>query len=572
LTRAHRSCHVFAVLRTHAVGVAALAGAALGLTIAAGCAGRKARSPGETGPTAEELEQRESAGQRDLAKAKGANTEGAYRLVMKRHPETSAYREASAAIGAMRAEQAKKALADGDREKATRLVAEAQKLGGAAVAARVKAVLDRMRREDVDKIAAAVAEAIQGGSTPETCAKGASIVAEAFGPDPKPEVVRETRAQTDPPLRACMQALVDGADALDAGAKMAGFAAARKVVEAPATHAALGTETRRLLIAALDDKAVRALAALTEPDMKGTTWETAALTIKSWGEAEAVTAKQVAAANESLRKVIGKDLQERAVAAYGQPKAEPVLAEVDRAVKLLGNTTPPEIKALKVRLGAWIECKRLTCKAAAKPTLAYVFGSSALTVPHAARGELVETLPNAAKVWVLASGGGQSLVAKEDPGEAPSWADKLAAAKGWIDAASLKPEDTSEWLPVGKALEGARVWMPTGRQDGLYLLGQVQTVSGNDVEVRRLFDGQAVTVKRDVLRIGILKPGMKILAFCADFQHPGPARFEEVAQTMTGNPIARVMCLTESGRDDKPRSEVIGALRTKPEWLPPRRP
>jgi hypothetical protein len=136
----------------------------------------------------------------------------------------------------------------------------------------------------------------------------------------------------------------------------------------------------------------------------------------------------------------------------------------------------------------------------------------------------------------------------------------------------LKAEDTTDWLPLGKGLEGLRVWVPVAKADGLHQLGIVQTVDGAVVNVKKMADGQTVASKREVLRPGNMRAGLKVLAFCVDPQNLVPARFEEVIANATGHPVARVMCLTAEGKDDKSRNELIGALRSKPEWLPARKP
>jgi hypothetical protein len=164
------------------------------------------------------------------------------------------------------------------------------------------------------------------------------------------------------------------------------------------------------------------------------------------------------------------------------------------------------------------------------------------------------------------------LVAREDPGDVRTWNQRLAAAKGWVESSVLEKDDTSLWLPVGKALESVRVWVPTGRDDKLYLLGVVESVAGSDVTVKKISDGQATTVKRDVLHTGNMVRGLKVLAFCTDSGTPSPARFEEFTAMSSGASVARLMCLTTDGKDDKLRDAVLGSLRAKPEWLPARRP
>jgi hypothetical protein len=165
-----------------------------------------------------------------------------------------------------------------------------------------------------------------------------------------------------------------------------------------------------------------------------------------------------------------------------------------------------------------------------------------------------------------------SLVARADPGDIKTWTGILTAATGWVDSAVLHADDTSLWLPTGKALEKERVWLPTGRDDKLYLLGVVESVAGNDVTVKKLSDGQSTSVKRDVLRSGTLQAGLKVLAFCGDQLRATPARFESLVTRQGGVQGAHVVCVGDDGKDREAKDELLGTLRAKPEWLPVRRP
>jgi hypothetical protein len=163
-------------------------------------------------------------------------------------------------------------------------------------------------------------------------------------------------------------------------------------------------------------------------------------------------------------------------------------------------------------------------------------------------------------------------VSKQEPPELDSWASRIAAASGWVDATAVKSEDTTQWLPVGQALVNVRVWLPSGRADKLYLIGVVKSVQGDKVTVQKTSDGESVTVKRTELRSGIMTPGTKVLAFCRNELTPSEARFDQLIEHRSGPPTARVMCLTDDGKDEKTRDEVLGSIRAKPEWLPTRRP
>ncbi|MBI5533458.1 MAG: hypothetical protein HY898_12130 [Deltaproteobacteria bacterium] len=554
------------------VGVALLSGAVQVTVVASGCLPFLKQGTTEKALTPEEQERREQAGEADLVKAKKTNTESAYKLVMKRHPDTRAYHAAASAIAAMRVEEAKVALSKDDKYRARELAEEALKTGDGQVQAAAKAVLDQIAQMQIDAVVKAANDALKDGTTPESCAKATESLATALRAEKDPDGLRVKHAQALEPVTSCLRALLDGAGALEGKDGIKAYAAMRKTIEAPATRLAVGAEASQALLASLHEQVTRALQSATQADIKAKKWENAATTIRDWTEGGAATPKQIEAVKQSVREAVSKDLLERGRAALGKPGAEAMLAELERGIKFLGAAAPEEMKTLQSQIAVWIPCNKLKCTAAAKPKLMYTFGVAPLlpiTNPSATEGE---NLPTATKVWVVATAGSQSLVAKDDPGEAKSLGEKLSAARGWVASSFLNAEDTSEWLPVGAALEKARVWLPVGGDGTPYMLGMVQSVSGKEVSVKRTEDSQIVTVKRDVLRVGVLKQGLKVLAYCTDNQAPTPARFEQVVQSPSGQPIARVTCLTADGKDDKSRDEVLGRLRSKVEWLPPRKP
>jgi len=391
-------------------------------------------------------------------------------------------------------------------------------------------------------------------------------VADTLGEHPSKLLLRDVHKETLQQLSGCVQAIIDGAD------KMEGFADARKVLDSKEAHIALGEDTLHALTNPFNDKAVAAVVAAAQPSMKAGKWEDAFGLVKKWADAGSMAAQQVEVASGQLRDQITKYVLAKSDAVLGQAKPEPMLAEVERALKLFeGLNVAPELKIMQSHLTTWIECKKLSCTAAV-PKMQYSCGATPLlpsTQPTATTGDM---LPNATQLWVLAAGKGKSLVAKEEPADVKTWYARLSAAKGWVDTSVLQPTDTSLWLPVGKALEGVRVWLPTGRDDKLYLLGTAEKADGNDITVKKISDGQSVTVKRDVLRTGNMIKGLKVMAFCSEALAQVPARFEEMVPITQGQTMARVMCFDDKGKDDKTKDVVFGSLRSKVEWLPPRKP
>jgi hypothetical protein len=557
------------VLRKFMFGLAVLVGTAQVLGATTSCGGddgkRRVHHAGDKDGD-EAREAREEAARQDLAKARKSNTEPAYRLVMKRHEGTAAADEARIGIARLRADEAREALGKGDRKKARALADEAQKTGDPSVAEQARVTLEQIDRSDARHAGKEVKEALEGGQNAESCKKAIDVLAATLGDHPSPVLMRDARKETLQQISSCVQATIDGAD------KMESFAEARKIIDAAGTKTAVGNDTWHSLSTTFNDKTVTSLVAAVQPDLKANKWESAFATIKKWADAGATGPEQLEVARQQVRDTITSDLLARGKAVLGQAKPEPVLADVDRALKLFeGLNVAPELKTLQTHISAWIECKKLACTVTPKSKMQFTFGATPLQPATSVQSATpVEALPNATKLWVLATGKGKSLVAREDPGDVRTWGERLGAAKGWIDASVLQNDDTSLWLPMGKALEGGRVWLPTGRDDKLYLLGGVESVSGKDVTVKKISDGQTSTLKREDLRTGNMQRGLKVLAFCGDSL--SQARFEEFVSMTSGASVARVTCLTADGKDDKLHDVVLGSLRTKPEWLPARKP
>lgn len=566
MTGTAQFCESSVVLHRIIFGAAVLIGTAQVMTLT-GCGGDGSHARGAQD---EKTSEREAAARRDLSKAMKSPSEEGFRLVIKRHEGTAAADQARVEIARLHAEEARSEAAKGHRKKARALANEALETGDPGVADQARTTLEQIDRSDARHAAKAVKESLGGGQGPEQCGSAVEAVSEALGEKPSAVLVREVRKETLQPLSGCLQGLVDGANGLE------GFAKARKVIDSPAAKNAVGPDTWHVVSTAFNDKTVAAMVAAAQPDIKGGKWEAAFAAMKKWQEGGAAGAAQVEAADQLARDLITKDLIARGKEALGTPKAQPVLAEVERALKLFeGLNVSGELKAMHSWLGGWLECKKIGCTMTPKPKQVFTLGATPMLPLHTAvEGTPIESLPNAAKLWVLATGKGRSMIAREEPGDRKTWAERFAAASGWVDGTTLQNEDTTYWVPVGKALENVRVWLPSGHDDKLYLLGVVQSVEGKDlkdVTVKKLADNQPTTVKRDVLRSGNLAKGLKVLAFCTDQLKPTEARFEEVI-VLSGVATAKVTCIGQDGKDAKVLTEVLGSLRSQAEWLPPRKP
>ncbi|MCU0694558.1 MAG: hypothetical protein MUF54_24525, partial [Polyangiaceae bacterium] len=312
---------------------------------------------------------------------------------------------------------------------------------------------------------------------------------------------------------------------------------------------------------------------VTQSDLKAGRWTDAFTSIDAWGSDGRAGEQQLELAKQKARDLITTQLLQQGRAVLGAKPADRVLADVDLALELFeGMNVSDELRTLREQLALWVECRRLACTASTKPEPAYNFGATGIHPADDAQGQATARLPNGTRVWVLARGRGFALVARTQPGEVANWEARAAAAGGWVAADSLKREDTKTWLPSGKALVGERVWLPTGRGDGLYLLGVVQAVDGAMVKIKKEGDGQDELVSRNDLRSGILAPGTKVLAFCRDTLKPTQARMQEVTRPDSRTPLAKVTCLNDDGTDANTHEELLGALRARAAWLPVRKP
>ncbi len=567
MTRAATVCESrYVLIRTHLPKLVLLGSLSMGGAALLACAGGE----GGRGPqTAEEARtaQNETNAKKAFKYAANTNTVAAYRDIEKRFPGTVAAGQAQIEIARLEEREARMALGRHELKAAREHAMAARKNGDTTIGLQADADLEQIDRADARVLDKQVDDILAKGDTLDNCASALGAAADTLGAQPSDLLVREVREKTLQKLSGCVDRAVRGA------ATDGAYAAVRKVLDDPKSKRALGDDTWFAFLSTLNDEVVAAIRTAVQPDIDAKNWDKVFATIKQWGSDGRAASQQVELANGAARDAITKGLLARGLAEVGGAKPAPVMADIDRALKLFeGMNVAPELITLRKQLGVWSECKRIACTAVPHPAVSWNFGATGLLPVESPSGQPTETLPNGTKLWVLARGRGFALVSKQQPPELGSWSARIAAASGWIDASTVKSEDTTLWLPVGQALVNVRVWLPTGRNDKLYLLGVVKSVQGDKVTVQKISDGESVTVKRTDLRSGVLAQGAKVYAFCRNDLTPSEARFDQLIEHRNGPPTARVMCLTDDGKDDKTRDEVIGSLRAKPEWLPARRP
>lgn len=530
------------------------------------CAGGDAGRGAQSGENAQAAENEANA-KKAFRYAKNTDTIVAYQDIQKRYPGTDAAGQAQIEIARLQEVMARQALGRHDLKAAREYAMAARKNGDTTIGQQADSDLEQIDRADARAADKLVDEALAKGDTLEACAAALAAVADTLGDEPSQLLLRESREKSLQKLTGCVDRAVQGA------AKDGSYAAVRKLLDDPKAKQALGDKTWFAFLSTLNESVVAAIKQAVQADIDGKKWDNVFATIKLWGSDGRAGPQQVELASGAARDAITKDLLARGQAEVGGRNPAPVMADIDQALKLFeGLNVAAELTAVRRQLAVWSECKRIACTAVSRPVTSWNFGATGLLPLESPAGQATESLPNATKLWVLARGRGFALVSKQEPAAVGSWAERITAASGWVDASTVKTEDTTLWLPVGQALVNVRVWLPSGRADKLYLLGVVKSVQGDKITVQRISDGESVTVKRTELRSGVLTPGTKVLAFCRDELTPAEARFDQLVEHRNGTPSARVICLTDDGKDDKTRDEVLGSLRAKPEWLPTRRP
>lgn len=525
------------------------------------CSGAPAQSKDTTA-----ADQQEQSADRAFEAAQSKDTIEAYEAVMKRFEGTDAAGRARIEVARKSSELARVAVGRGDWEDARLLATRALELGDPIIAQSARSTLEQVDRADAREATERVKGALDMDASLSGCAKAIGIVGKTMGDAPSKILVRDLHKSTLQQLTTCMQSAIEAAKPND------DFAPVRKVLEGEDAKRAYGEEAQFSLLTNLNNAVVASMNARTQADVDAGRWQEAFATFDAWAKDGKAGPQQVEAAKQHARDTITTSLLEKGRAALGKPAAAQALSDANKALEVFkGMNVSADLVRLRDHLASWEACRKLRCLAERAPAPMFNFGAAGLHPPTDPSATATTKLPNGTKVWVLARSTTFSLVTDQDPGEASTWEQRFLKAKGWIDTKVLERVDTSAWLPVGQALVGERVWLPTGRDDKLYLLGEVKGVNGQEATVEKISDGQSVTVKRNDLRSGVLAQGTKVLAFCRDTINMTEARLEGV-EVGGRAPRADLVCLEENGSDGRKRQEQLGALRAKVEWLPPRRP
>lgn len=379
---------------------------------------------------------------------------------------------------------------------------------------------------------------------------------------------REVRKLTAAEGQQCASGAVDG---MTTSGK---FADARTFVNAPSTKAVLGAMGVKKLTTELDLVITEALKGQIAEDVKGKKWGPALDKIDAALKAGNATEEIAAQALTVVRDAAAPDLAAQAQKAIGQGDAVKALTSIDATIKLLRwettaadgtpapkeKATPEELTKKRDALAGWVEAWRVQIKMQKKPEKKFLHGKFPLIPAAKLDAPSRRDLAGGTELWLLglAKDKTTALVADSDPGSNQLVA-AFEKAIGWVKLDRLMKEPTAEWLPPDSELKGQQVWGPLRAGETLLELGTVSEVTGKDISVKRLADGQISKQPRAKLRPGKIAVGVKLAGVCKDKDKVVP-----IDEIVPPGRSVRINC----GGTEGIKEEVLENVRTKLELLP----
>ncbi|MBW2455597.1 MAG: hypothetical protein JRI68_13850, partial [Deltaproteobacteria bacterium] len=403
-------------------------------------------------------------------------------------------------------------------------------------------------------------------------------------------------------------------DVIEAGE----LARARKLAADPSAKKGLESKKYKGFKDEVGEAVIQALLEKTGEASKKGRWTEATAALHAAVDAGEASPKDRERVLKKIRKGIAAEIKEIVGEAFGEPGAKRELKKVDKLIKagfwlprpvedaaakmddeqarmqklLTGEDkpkppseatdedtedkptvmVPKELARLRRELAFWVACSQVGCSESG-PKKVWLYGNATLHSPFEPNKDSTNQLKTGRAVWEIARGTGKALIANVDPGKLDDLAARAHKGLGWVSTDRLKPEDTSEWLPPGDSIVGARVWGPLREKEPNFEIGTVTAVEGANVQVQRMSDRMVVSIPRASVHYGVAKKGLKVLALCEGTQQSG-ALIEKVKpkKSALGDPTVVLKCLDGAGKPTgKKQSLQMGGLRIKPEWLPKRR-
>lgn len=464
--------------------------------------------------------------------------------------EKDKYRKAKQLI-----DKANVAFGDKDFDQARKLLREANEMKVDSLTFQIKEEMEKVDKRHA-KLWANEAEDSLG----EGDCKGAFTQLASPMRDLESDVFdKEVRKTIGSVLVKCLQGK------LDAATGSGNYAAARKLMLDEDVKTVLGPGAHKKMLTALEESILEALKAGIAEPISAKRWVDAmrvADDAAKNGETNAEGAKVLLGL---VRQGVTPEVAGLAQRNIGQRDAAKALAEVDALIKLVGwdvtgaakENAPPEIVARKrMALMAWIEAQRVKFKPDKKPEKRFAHGKIALFASNDTATAAKREINPATPVWIIGRTKDLALIIESDPGNAVAEA-LFERVIGWAPLARLATKNTADWLPPDDQMPGLRVWAPMRTDEPNLELGTVVSVKGQDVVVKRLADDKEISVKRNVLRLGRLEAGMRILNNCQ-----AKVQVTLIEEVLKDQRTVKLVC--EGGLR---KDEVLPGLRIRPEDL-----
>jgi hypothetical protein len=459
-------------------------------------------------------------------------------------------------------EKAVAALRDGKLEEARKHLAAADPLADDLKRNEIIEVRASIDSAEADKYVPGIVEAAEAGKCTEALDTAVEVIDGKKG-GKIPEFVIERSSKH---LLKCV---------LDKAA--ADLGAGRALADDPRVEKSLTKAALEDLHAKVAELTVAAVQSQFDEPIKGRRWAEAKQKLEELAQKKEIGDRERARIVEMIRKGVSAEIAEKVKAGLDKKTgSKSSLDEVDALVTTAGwkagaegaEAVPVDVEKGRRTLGLWVVCQNLKCNLT-EPKAVFAYGNLQLKPADDNQGETVDKIQHATKVWRIAEGGGFALLAKRDPGKLEGIGPRVDVAIGWVPTEGLKDEDTTEWLPPGDSIKGTRVWGPL-REGQPWELGIVVNVKDANVGVERFSDRSIITVPRAQVRFGTVTKGTKVLAIC-EGKSGKEAVIDEATFRKVGDPVVKVSCLDAAGKPGTPKEQLIGGLRTKPEWLPARK-
>ncbi|MBK8258141.1 MAG: hypothetical protein IPK82_36430 [Polyangiaceae bacterium] len=458
---------------------------------------------------------------------------------------------------------AKEALDTKNYDQARKLLREAAELGVESHKFEIEETADRIDKRQAKMWANESHDLFEA----KKCKEAFDQLAEQINGLESEAFTREIRKLTGPEAAQCASNTVDSLMTADK------FADARAFVNAAPTKTVLGPTGSKKLVTELDLVIIEAMKGKVADDVKNKKWGAALEKVDAAVKAGSATDEIATQVIASIRDAAAPDLAAQAVKSIGGGDAPKQLAALDATMKLLRWETtgadgtpaskekaaPDDLSKKRDALATWVEAQRLNIKMGKKPEKKYLHGKVALMPAMKIDAASKRDLAPGTELWLLGVSKDRALVADSDPGTY-ALSPQFERAIGWVRLDRLMKDPTVEWLLPDDQLKGEQVWGPLRTGETLLELGTVTEVTGKEISVKRLTDGQVSKHPRAKLRPGKIALGVKLTGVCTK-DKPKVVTIDEII------PPGRSVKFNCEGNEGI-KEEVLENLRTKVELLP----